>query len=238
MHDLSSYLPLIQSHMDATITDRKTSKQLFEELQLQLPSGLTQPQFASFLSNAVRDGQIQGFKTKKGPQGGYIRGTKGSEEPASRPKPQPKPLAEEAPPEEATDKEDSEEDSEEEEEAEEDPEDKEASEEEAEAEEEAEEDEDEDESPEEEEEARGVVNLTSTARLYAVDGRNWSYQVKTGQNWVSRYYYPNLKDALRYTAARIVDTELRTRVIRGVKHLEGIELQVVSFLEKLVRSQT
>lgn len=88
-----------------------------------------------------------------------------------------------------------------------------------------------------------TVYFTSKTRLHAVDKRNWAFQIKTGENWISRYYYPTLEVALDIVSRKLVDKELRKNTEVGIqaKNLAGmisnVQKNVLENLRKIVIEQ-
>ncbi len=88
-----------------------------------------------------------------------------------------------------------------------------------------------------------TVEISPTIRIVKSDERNWTIQKKGGESWISRYYHPSLKSALKSVTKHIINGEFKladstmVNIKDAIKVLSEIEKRIEVQLAKTIDQQ-
>lgn len=88
-------------------------------------------------------------------------------------------------------------------------------------------------------EGLSTIMLNSTTRIHATDKRNWAVQKKVSDDvWLSKWYYPSLKECFQGCARRILDGTLRMNLgkVSDLNELAGMIQSLESQLQEVVEA--
>lgn len=88
-------------------------------------------------------------------------------------------------------------------------------------------------------EGLATIMLNSTTRIHATDKRNWAVQKKVSDDvWLSKWYYPSLKECFQGCARKILDGTLRMNLgkVSDLNELAGMIQSLEGQLQEVVEA--
>lgn len=88
-----------------------------------------------------------------------------------------------------------------------------------------------------------TINISPSIRIYNTDSRNWTIQSRTGDIWLSKFYYPTLNETLKGLAKKMLNKEIKSSSaeIHKLNDLSGLiekaEQNVAILLKNLLSPQ-
>lgn len=92
----------------------------------------------------------------------------------------------------------------------------------------------------EQSEGEFTVEISPTIRVIRSDERNWAIQKKSGENWMSKYYHPDLKGALNSCIRHIINGEfkLADSTMVHIKDTIKVLREIEKRIEKLLTAKS